>query len=170
MSIGKDVADARAEITQEQLAMDLHVSREAVSKYETGARKIPKDLRPRIAGALDEPGLYLGMANEATGGVSIPYLNGEHIDRHLASLKDMTQRETDEALDHLERACMVKPVDARTDQEREEIKQVVMELLDAAASIKNLVVEICKQYDFSMKEIYKAWTLALIARKWKKRG
>jgi transcriptional regulator with XRE-family HTH domain len=170
MSTGQAVAQARKDkgYTQDQLSMDLYCSREAVSKYETGDRTIPKDLRPKISQTLDDPFLYIEMAVEATGKVSTPVLNGEYIDRHPASMKDLVQREANEALEHLDKACMIKPIHLRTDQEKQEMKQVVMELLDAIVSMKNLVAVICKEYKFSMKEIFETWRVTLKARKWKK--
>lgn len=169
MSIGKALANAReGKYTQEELSFELPVSREAISKYETENRRIPKDLMPRFSQTLDEPYFYMEMAAEATGKVSIPVLNGDYIDRHPASMKDLVQRETNEALDNLERVSMIKPVHLRTDEERQEMRKVVMELLDSIASMMNLVAVICKEYKFSMKEIFQAWRATLKARKWNK--
>jgi transcriptional regulator with XRE-family HTH domain len=170
MSAGQAVAQARKDkgFTQDQLSLDLYCSREAVSKYETGERKIPKDLRPNISQTLDDPHLYMEIAMEATGKVGIPVLNGDFIDTHPAAMKDLVQRETNEALDNLDRASMIKPIHLRTDEERQEMRQVVMELLDSIASMMNLVAVICKEYKFSMKEIFGSWRATLKARKWNK--
>jgi transcriptional regulator with XRE-family HTH domain len=170
MSAGEAVAQARKDkgYTQEQLAMKLYCSREAVSKYETGDRNVPKDLRSEISLNLDDPHLYMEMAMEATGRVGIPVLNGDYIDKHPASMSYLVQRETHEALDQVLHIDWVKPVDMRTDQEKQDMMKVVMELLDAIASMMNLVAVICKEYKFSMKEIFGSWRATLKARKWKK--
>jgi transcriptional regulator with XRE-family HTH domain len=167
MSAGEAVAQARKDkgVTQDQLSMNLYCSREAVSKYETGDRKIPKDLRPSISQALDDPHLYMEMAMEATGRVGIPVLNGDYIDKHPASMSFLVQREADEALDHVRQMDWVKPVEMRTDQEKQDMRKVVMELLDSIASMMNLVAVICKVYKFSMKEIFEAWRVTLKARR-----
>lgn len=169
MSIGKALANAReGKYTQEELSFELPVSREAISKYETENRKVPDDLMPQFSRKLDDPFLNMALEFQATGGSSIPFLNGDYIDRHPAAMKDLVQRETNEALEHLANACMIKPIHLRTDQEKQEMLQVVMELLDSQASMKNLVAVICKEYKFSMKEIFETWRVTLKARKWKK--
>jgi transcriptional regulator with XRE-family HTH domain len=169
MSAGTAVAQARdGKYTQEQLSIELYCSREAVSKYETGQRKIPKDLLPRISKTLDDPFLDISLGLEATGGVGIPVLNGEYIDIHPASMKDLVQRETDEALEHLAQLCVVKPLHLRKEQEREEVKKVIFELWDAAASIKNLAALLIKKCEYSSKELDEQWKVTLKARGMKK--
>nr|BDD46671.1 hypothetical protein 14 [Bacillales bacterium] len=170
MSVGKTIANARREkdITQQQLSMDLYCSREAVSKYETGDRPIPEDLRPKISQRVDHPYVYLEMQLEATGGVGIPVFNGDYIDKHPAAMKDLVQNETNEALDHLGQACMIKPAHMRSEQEKQEMLKVIMELLDSVASMMNLIAVICKEYKFSMKEIFKSWRATLKARRMSK--
>lgn len=170
MAIGQQLADARKRqgITQEQLALDLPVSRESIAKYEVGSRTFQKDLFKPIAEALDDPEFYFSTWNEAAGHVSIPYFNGDYIDQHPASMKYLVQRETNEALDHMERICWSKPVKARTETEREEMKRVINEILDAAASMINLVAILCREYDFSMKSVYKQWWSSIKVRRWKR--
>lgn len=169
MSIGKVLADAReGKYTQEQLSFELPISREAISKYETGDRKIPQDLRPVFSLKLDDPYLYMEMAAEATGKVAIPVLNGDYIDKHPASMSYLVQREADEALEHIRNMDWIKPVSMRTEEEKEEMRKALMEVLDCIVSMKNLVAVICKEYKFSMKEIFQAWIVTLKARRWKK--
>lgn len=170
MSIGTTIARARKEkgITQEQLAWDLGVSREAQSKYETGARRFPEDLRSKVVQKLDDPDLYIEMAVEATGGVAIPILNGDYIDRHRAAMKDLVQYETNEALEKLAQTSLIKPVQFATEQDKEEMKRVIKELLDAVCSMINMIAVLCREYGFSMKEIYRSWFVTLKARRMRK--
>ncbi len=56
MSIGKEVAMARKRkgITQEQLSLEIPVSRESLAKYETEQRRLPEDLRKCITEGIDD--------------------------------------------------------------------------------------------------------------------
>lgn len=167
--LGTELAEARKRqgLTQEQLAMDLPVSRETIAKYETNQRKFQKDLYELVAHRVDDPEYYFATWNEAAGHVSIPYFNGDYIDRHPASMKYMVQQETNEALNQMERVCWAKPIRIQNETEREEAKHVIHEILDAAASMINLVAVLCKEYDFSMKSIYKIWWSSIKTRGWK---
>ncbi len=167
MRIGEELAKARKrqDFTQQQLAFELPVSRESLAKYEIGLRKVPDDLLLPISQAIDDEQYYFVTWNEAAGEVSIPFFNGDYIDRHPASMVFLVKRETDEALDHLTRACWVKPVHTINASEKEEMKRVVFEMLDAAASMINLVAAICKEHHFSMKKLFKEWRITLKARR-----
>jgi transcriptional regulator with XRE-family HTH domain len=170
MKPGEKLANARvrAGLTQQELVdrEGVAYSREAIAKYETGARTFPKSLYPSVTQALDDPQYYFESWEETTGYVSIPFFNGEYIDKHPASMCYMVRRETGEALEKMDKACWIKPVHIRTDSEREEMKQVMKELLDAAASMINLVAVLCREYGFSMRGIYKQWRLSGKANKW----
>jgi transcriptional regulator with XRE-family HTH domain len=170
MSAGQAVAQAREEknITQEQLALELYCSREAVSKYENGKRKIPKDLMPRLSQILDDPFLCMELALEATGRIGLPVLNGDFIEKHPAAMKDLVEKETAEALDHLGRLSVIKPLHLASSSEKEEIKRVVFELWDAATSINNLAALLIKKCGFSAREANEQWKVTLKARGMKK--
>lgn len=170
MKIGEELAKARKRqgITQEQLSFELPVSRESIAKYELGSRKYPEDMRPIIAQQLDDVEFYFATWNDASGIVSIPFLNGDYIDHHPASMAFLVQKETDEAMKQMTNACWIKPVHTRTDTEKEEMKKLIFETLDAAASMINLVAVICREYGFSMKKIFSEWRLTLKARRMEK--
>jgi transcriptional regulator with XRE-family HTH domain len=170
MAIGQMLASARKRqgYSQEELSMDLPISRESLAKYETGSRRVPEDMRRPIAEALDDVEFYFNTWQDAAGEVAIPYFNGDYVDQHPSSMVFLVKTETAEALQQLDMVSWAKPVHTRTDPEREEMKRVVAELLDAAASIINLVGVLCREYRFSMKDIFKAWKLSLKVRKFNK--
>ncbi|MFJ7761901.1 helix-turn-helix transcriptional regulator [Bacillus toyonensis] len=168
MSIGKEVAMARKRkgITQEQLSLEIPVSRESLAKYETEKRQIPKDLRKCITEGIDDPQLFFKMWSEATGHVSIPFFNGEHIDLHPTSMRYMVQQETNEALKQLDTLCWFKSSQAWSENEKEAMKKAMHEILDATGSMMSLVAVLCDQYGFSMTDIFKYWKVSLRARKY----
>ncbi|PFY43163.1 transcriptional regulator [Bacillus toyonensis] len=168
MSIGKEVAMARKRkgITQEQLSSEIPVSRESLAKYETEKRKLPEDLRKCITEGIDDPQLFFKMWSEATGYVSIPFFNGEQIDLHPTSMRYMVYQETNEALEQFDTVCWFKPSQAWSESEKEDLKKVMHEILDATGSMMSLVAVLCDQYDISMKEVFKYWKVSLRARKY----
>ncbi|MCP3741432.1 helix-turn-helix transcriptional regulator [Rossellomorea sp. BNER] len=167
---GKELASARKRqgLTQQQLSFKLPISRESIAKYETGRQRFPKDLRAITAEAIDDEEYFFVRWNESAGDVSIPYLNGEFIEHHPTSMMILVKNESLEALDHLEKVCWFKPIHKQDESEREEMKKVVFEMLDAAASMINLVALITKEYQFSMVQIFKQWRLTLKARRMQK--
>lgn len=170
MSFGELLSKGRKrqDMTQEDLSEKINYSRESVAKYETGSRKIPKEMYPRITQGVDDPELYFQSWQETTGYVSIPFFNGDNIDQHPASMAFLVKKETDEALEQLKITCWSKPARSKNDEEREKMKQVIIELLDAAASMINLVAVICREYQFSMKNIFRSWNASLKIRKYNK--
>ncbi|WP_141432447.1 helix-turn-helix domain-containing protein [Bacillus sp. 03113] len=170
MRIGEEIAKARKRqgLTQEQLSLDLPTSRESLAKYETGARRIPEDMRSHIAQGIDDVEYYFVTWNESAGEVAIPFLNGDFIDQHPSSMAFLVQRETDEAIVQLRGLCWTKPVHTRSDSEQEEIKRAIFETLDAATSMINLVAVICREHKFSMKKIFREWRLTLKMRRMEK--
>lgn len=60
MSIGKEVAMARKRkgITQEQLSLEIPVSRESLAKYETEQQRLPEDLQKCITEGINDPQLF----------------------------------------------------------------------------------------------------------------
>jgi transcriptional regulator with XRE-family HTH domain len=170
VAIGEEIAEARKRkgITQQDLSTMINYSRESVAKYETGSRNVPKDLYEGITNSIDDPEFYFSVWKETAGHVSIPFFDGDYIDKHPASMRYLVQQETTEALNQLNEICWAKPVQQQGKDERERIKYVLQEQLDAAGSMINLVAVMCKEYGFSMKDIFRSWNMSLKVRKYNK--
>lgn len=170
MAIGEELAKARKRqgMTQEDVATEVNYSREAIAKYESGARKMPKELYQQVTQSVDDPQFYFETWEAVGGVVSIPYFDGDYIDQHPSSMNYLVHTETTEALKHLESVSWVKPAHMHNDSEREEMRKVLYEVLDAAASMINLVACLCKEYQFSMKDIFRAWQVSMKIRKFNK--
>lgn len=170
MSIGKMIADARKRkgMTQNDLAFVTNYSREMIAKMENGTRKIQKETLPQISQSIDDPQFFFESWSYSAGVVSIPYFNGDYIDQHPVSMKMLVEKETHEAFQAIEQINWFKPAKAHTEAEREDIKKLLIETLDAAASMINLVALICKEYKFSMKDIFQTWKMTLKIRKYNK--
>ena len=170
MAIGTAVAEARKrqEKTQQDVSQGINYSREAISKFETGDRPIPKEVISKITHNIDDPQLYFDSWKETSGFVSIPYFDGDYIEQHPTSMMYLVQKETAEALEAIESAAWSKPASMFSTEERDHMKQVLKENLDAATSMINLVACICKVHDFSMKDLFREWNVSLKIRKFNK--
>ncbi|MEH7490863.1 helix-turn-helix domain-containing protein [Neobacillus niacini] len=170
MAFGEAIAEARKrqEKTQQDLSHGINYSREAVSKFETGDRPIPKEVIPKISQNIDDPQLYFETWKESSGFVSIPYFDGDYIDQHPTSMMYLVKKETFEALEAMESAAWSKPAAMYSNGEKDHMKQVLKENLDAAASMINLVACVCKIHDFSMRDLFREWNVSLKIRKFNK--
>lgn len=168
MSIGKKITEARSRTgdSQKSLAEEVFVSQESISKYENGSRRFPKHMHQPIAEALDDEQFYFDVWEETTGCVSIPYFDGAYIDRRAPAMACLVKVETNEALLHVEKMTWYKPPSQRNEAEKEAVEKAIVELLDAAASMMNLVAELCKENHLSMKGIFRQWRVSLKARKY----
>lgn len=170
MAIGEAMASARKRqgMTQQDLSEEVNYSRESIAKYETGTRTLPREMYPTITQKIDDPEFYFETWGETTGYVSIPFLNGENVDRHPASMLFLVKSETEEAIEHLREIPWSKRIDSYTNEDREQLRKALLETLDAAASMINMVASICKKHKFSMKDLFLTWHVSLKARRLKR--
>ncbi|MFP3514400.1 XRE family transcriptional regulator, partial [Peribacillus sp. SIMBA_075] len=78
--------------------------------------------------------------------------NGEQIDHHPTSMRYMVYQETNKALEQLDTVCWFKASQTWSESEKEDLKKVMHEILDATGSMMSLVAVLCDQYGISMKE------------------
>ena len=153
MSYGKTLRDALShrEMKQQDLAREARYSEQTVSAWCTDSRSIQADTLPIVSNYLDEPYLTMETWDKATDGVSIPVLDGDYIERNPASMKELVRFETLEALDNLERVKMIKPIAFQTDEEKEDMKRVIRELLDSACSSSIWLLSYVRRITFRCK-------------------
>ncbi|MGG3924934.1 helix-turn-helix transcriptional regulator [Metabacillus fastidiosus] len=170
MTIGTYFAEGRKRqgYSQQRLSDEVAYARETISKYENGERTIPKEAYAPLVKTIDDPELYFHVWSEKSDFVSIPYFDGDYINHQSLNILHLVKKETEEAFDHLKHISWEKPAEVLSDYEREEAKQAMIEILDAAASMVNLVAALCREYKFSMKEVFRAWHVSLKSRRYKK--
>jgi transcriptional regulator with XRE-family HTH domain len=170
VAIGEAMAAARKRqgMTQLDLSQEVNYSREAIAKYEAGTRTLPREMYAKVTQKIDDPEFYFETWGITTGHVSIPYFDGEHVDQHPASMGYLVKQETEEALEHLRQICWAKPARVHNEEDRENVKRAMLEVLDAAASMVNLVAVLCKEHRLSMKDVFRAWQVSLKTRRLRK--
>lgn len=151
MSYGEKIAQARARKGYSRKGFseqtEIPFSEHSVSKWEAGTRRIPDDAYPHITNNLDDMQLYFETWETLPGHVSIPYLDGSMIMRQGAAMSQLVKKEACKAMEHIEQYCWFKPPELR---EEEEVQRVIDELLDASASMINLVAVLCAESNLSM--------------------
>lgn len=146
------VLDERHE-TQESIALVTHVSNSLVSKVICGARKPSQDIMQRTIEHYDDPRLYLAAMEEVTGGACTPWL--DNADLHKSNVHLKTIEEVNEALVALNRVPITKRKEQLTPEDLIEIREAIMECIEAITALMHDVAVLCKEYTFSWVKLWK---------------
>lgn len=136
MSIPSVMSEARVSLgwTQPELGRHLGYSPKTVSAYETGDRRVPPDLLPRLARLVDDPNTYAACMRAATGGVGPLALDGPNTERTPATALQWMAVECGEAIERtrLARVLMTrKPRDQWTPDEAAQVAELRHQLREA---------------------------------------
>lgn len=155
-------ARLRRNWTQQGLARDANASDSWLSDVELGKRRASPDMVKPIARALDDPRVYLAAADDVTDGVmTTPWLDGDRVDLHRASVRLKAEEELREALEALRQADVTN-LPAAADAEA--IAEALLQALDARVAIDHYVAVICREYGLSPRELCKEHRAKLKAR------
>ncbi|MDD9147855.1 helix-turn-helix transcriptional regulator [Sporolactobacillus sp. CQH2019] len=155
MGVGKEFKRARGKESQQQLSLELNVSREAVSSYETERARMPKDVSLKVMNKYDDPDLARALANEYTGGAWAPALDGPAMIRQCSAIQSRTMKETEEAYHAIQKAVLDINPQYLGNFEREDIKKSLDEASEAIAFLNEYMATVCKTYKISW---LKTWT------------
>ncbi|NPV72170.1 MAG: helix-turn-helix domain-containing protein [Firmicutes bacterium] len=144
---------------QQDICRKLYISDSTLSGIEHGKQRLMPDVAARAARELDDPELYLAVAQEMTGGVMVPaMLDGPRVDLHRASVKDKTVEELSEAIEALAKArelANARSAQDLTEQGREQVRRVLHELVEAQTACAVGVAVLCRQYGISPAQVYR---------------
>ncbi|ATB52701.1 hypothetical protein [Caldibacillus phage CBP1] len=139
-----------------QIAKDLNISPQLVSNIKHGHRKLHKDIAQASMKIYDCPEYALELLHQFSDGYTAPRLTGRAIEKHRLALEEFTIQQVREVIRILEEVSLVKPPGETTAEERERIKEIIYELLDAEAAIANLKAILADEYQISLKECIRA--------------
>lgn len=143
-----------------------HVDGSQIGKIVKGSRKASRPVMKAAVEHYDDGQLYLAAAAEVTGGASAPWL--DNVDLHRANVLFKTVEEMKEVLEASGRAPISKTNEQITESERNQIKQLLMETVEAITALTHLAAVLCKEYSFSWLGTWKEHRAELKAKKYMK--
>lgn len=152
--------------TREKAGLIVHADASLVGKIAKGTRKASKPVMRAAVEHYDDGQLFLAAAAEVTGGASAPWL--DNVDLHRASVLIKTLEEMREVLDASGLAPISKTNEQINDTERQQIKRLLMETVEAITALTHLAAVLCKEYSFSWLGTWKEHRSELKAKKYMK--
>lgn len=170
MNIGKHLKELRKPDSQQQLALELNLSREAVSAYETERTKLPVDIAQRVMEKYDDPWFAINIANKYTGGAWVRKLDGEFAELNRSSVVLKTLEELDEAVTSIKKAPFVKHPKLLAAYELQDLKKSLLEAIDVIVAASHLVAVSCEEYGYSWNELWDEHTSKLVSNGYVSKG
>jgi DNA-binding XRE family transcriptional regulator len=156
LRIGNAFKEVRGEQTQLQLSMELNVSRETISAYETERAMVPADISSQLMEKKDDPFWAMTVAPTYTAGAWVGKLDGANIDLHRASVRAKTKEELNEALEAIMGVCLANPPKGMKDHQKRELEAALMQAMDAIVALTHYVAIACKEYGFSWLKLWRS--------------
>lgn len=155
MKVGKTLKDMRLRqgLTQENIANELHVSKQLVSHLENNRRNMTEDLVKSSIHTFDDAQFGFEMAHETASDYITPLATANKgIEWHRLALEEAFKREAKEAIEHFDKVSLLKHPDFATKEEIEQIKAGVKELLDVQIAINSFLARLEQAYPISIKK------------------
>ncbi|MMZ46267.1 hypothetical protein D1872_78780 [compost metagenome] len=143
-----------------------HVDASLIGKIANGSRKPSKELMRSTTEHYDDGQLFIAAAGEVTGGAFAPWL--DNVDLHRASVLFKTVEEMREVLVLSAEVPISKTADQLTDSERQNMKRLLMETVEAITALTHFAAVLCKEYSFSWLGAWKEHRADLKAKKYMK--
>ncbi|WP_258530706.1 XRE family transcriptional regulator [Paenibacillus taichungensis] len=137
-----------------------------IGKVLKGTRNPSKELMRNAAEHYDDGQLYIAAAGEVTGGAFAPWL--DNVDLHRASVLFKTVEEVKEVLALSSEAPINKTGDQLTEADRQIMKRLLMETVEAITALTHFAAVLCKEYSFSWLATWKEHRADLKAKKYMK--
>ena len=152
--------------TLAQAGKAANVDGSQVGKIIKGSRKASEPVMRAAAQHYDDGQLYIAAAGEVTGGAFAPWLN--NVDLHRASVLFKTVEEMKEVLALTNEAPISKTTDQLTESDRQIMKRLLMETVEAITALTHFAAVLCKDYSFSWLATWKEHRADLKAKKYMK--
>ena len=157
-----------AHLSQARLGRRIGYSLQMVSAVETGGRSLAPDVALAAAHQLDDPELYMALAEEATGGVMVAVvLDGPRVDLHRLATGRKLVEETAEALEAL--ATCDALTNCRTGAEldadgRRQVARLLHQVAELQTCAGNTLRAWCRDYGFSPAALYREHVAELVQK------
>lgn len=152
-------------ISGEEFAEKLNISPQHGSNMKNGRRKMHADIAQESINLYDSPEYIMDILWEFSSQYTSPVLRGKSMDQHRLAIEANAKREIERALEMIQTICLAKPPGVLDENEREGVKRMMDELIEARIHIDNLLKQLQVEYKISIKDRIKS----LIPR-WKAKG
>jgi hypothetical protein len=128
-----------------------------ISMCENGLRRLPLDVRGRVARILDHPATFSEFARGGNGNVGPAYYDGPGVDHHRLASRDRALKEMREACEAFERFWAAVDALGPADLDADGKRQLAAALHEAAAacdSTYNAIGDLCLTYDESLAAVW----------------
>ncbi|MGI2329692.1 hypothetical protein [Planococcus sp. YIM B11945] len=156
---------AANDMSGEQLAGDLNISPQHSSNIKNNRRTMQADIARESIDIYDHPAYSMDILYEFSGGLTSPVLRGKNIEQHRLAFSANAQREIEEGLEKIKEVCLAKPPSSLDRDEKESVKSLMDELLDARIHTDNLLMQLQLEYKISIKDRIK-----VLGPQWKAKG
>lgn len=152
-----EIREARAQYgwTQENVASDIHMTRQMIQMVEKGTRRLTEQDTARLSRALDGQ-FAMAIARRITGGMSAPYLNG--IDEHRLSCICKLVEELQEVIDIVAREMPLfiraQSASDLCSREVERIEAMMIETIEGITAAENTLARLSRTYDISLADLW----------------
>lgn len=155
----------RLKVSQEEFGQIGGVSHDAISKAERGKGRIQPDVARNIAMKTNSARLYLSLIEEATGGVfGFPYLDGERVDLHRASVRSKLLEELREAINAVEVVDATNIPNLSDDLYMQRVRYSIMQVLDAYVASGHYIFRMVEEHGWTLGEIFDEHHMKLITK------
>lgn len=151
--VGEVMREIRGNKTQQKQALEMSVSRESISRYETNKDKVNAGVARQYSAKYDNPMFAMAIQTEYTGTGPV-LLDGPNADLHRSAVKEKTLEELGEAFNRLKSTSLVKPLAAMELYEKQDLHDALEELVEATTAISNLVAVVCMEAKISYKDLW----------------
>jgi transcriptional regulator with XRE-family HTH domain len=163
-----EVKEARAQYgwTQENVASDIHMTRQMIQMVEKGKRRLTEQDAARVARVLNDGQFNMALARRITGGMSAPYLNG--IDNHRMACIMKLVEELQEAIDiiaqHMKLLIRAQSAEDLQPGEKEQLEEMMLEVVETITAAENTLARLSKTYGISLADLWDRHEAKLIEK------
>ncbi|MDE0581519.1 helix-turn-helix domain-containing protein [Planococcus sp. A6] len=139
--------------TQEQLAMELNVSRESISKYENGHVRLPQDIARNLMAKHDNPRFALAVRSQYTKTGPI-WLDGPNVDLHRSAVKEKTLEEIKEVSEAIKAFSFAQPFTILSSWQLPQVEKLLEETAEAITALEHLTAIVCEEANISYNGVW----------------
>ena len=143
----------RNNLTQQQVANQLHVDKSYISRVESGQKPLTQTMYSAAMTNTTDADLLNDVAYEMTGGHTMPTPSDRVYDGHRMAYVYRIQKEMDEFMDVLHRNRLDKQPEHTTDQELEGLKIMISELQDVLFEGTGFINRLMQDYQIKPQQL-----------------